>query len=89
MARSGYITGYESVMGAGVKAKTMTSLLIIPALLVKVQFLSSSRICQKSRILFFSLWAGSIIQNLLITIFLTAETVKLQKTMKMTVSKSA
>jgi len=36
--RSGYITGYESVMGAGVEAKTMTSLLIIPALLVKVQF---------------------------------------------------
>ena len=38
VARSGYITGYESVMGAGVEAKTMTSLLIIPALLVKVQF---------------------------------------------------
>jgi len=30
--------GNKTVMGAGVKAKTMTSLLIIPALLVKVFF---------------------------------------------------
>jgi hypothetical protein len=35
VARSGFITGYESVMAAGVKAKTMTSLLIIPALLAE------------------------------------------------------
>ena len=38
LARSGFITGYKSVMAAGLEAKTMTSLLILPALLVKVQF---------------------------------------------------
>jgi hypothetical protein len=36
--RSGFVYHYDTVLVAGVKAKTMTSLLIIPALLVKVQF---------------------------------------------------
>jgi len=38
VARSGSVKHYDPVLEAGVKAKTMTSLLIIPALLVKVQF---------------------------------------------------
>ena len=38
VARSGFVKHYNPVLVAGVEAKTMTSLLILPALLVKVQF---------------------------------------------------
>jgi len=38
MARSGFVKHYDPVLVAGVVAKTITSLLILPALLVKVQF---------------------------------------------------
>jgi len=38
VARSGFVRWYYPVLVAGLKAKTMTSLLILPALLVKVQF---------------------------------------------------
>jgi hypothetical protein len=38
LVRSGFVKHYYPVLGAGAKAKTMTSLLILPALLVKVQF---------------------------------------------------
>jgi len=42
VARSGFVKHYDSVLVAGVKAKTMTSLLIIPALLAERFFVYQS-----------------------------------------------
>ena len=71
---------YLAIKVPEVKAKTMMSLLILPALLVKVPYFWSCRMCHMSTMLFFCLWVGSIFWNCFSTIFLTAESVNLQNT---------
>jgi hypothetical protein len=64
VARSGFISGYESVMAAGVKAKTMTSLLIIPSVLVQVALILGDTESVIGAGCFFSvIWAEALVLN--------------------------
>jgi hypothetical protein len=60
---SGFVKHYYPVLVAGVKAKTMTSLLIIPALLAKVMlfFCHHAVSIKKAESLIFFLSLGSIL----------------------------